>query len=455
MGSVIIHSMNEKTKKLKMKLTPFQHIIIGFLLLIIMGAILLVFPFANQQGKWTSPIDALFTATSAACVTGLVVHDTATYWNGFGQFVIIGLIQIGGLGVASMGMIGAILRQKKIGLSQRMLMQESISLGSISGIVGLTKFFIKTVVVVEIVGAVLLYPTFSKDFGWLKGIWYSIFHSISAFCNAGFDLMGVREEYSSLTYYYDRPMVLLPISALIIIGGLGFLTWRDIAKYKFRLRRYHLQSKIIILMTTALLIIPTLYLFFVEYDGMTKGQGLLSAWFQSVTARTAGFNSTDLNDFSGVTVLYYIILMITGGAPGSTAGGMKVTTLFVVLAVLFDYFHGTKNIALFHRSIPQGVINHAIIVFILYISMLVFGGTLISGIEHIALRDGLFEVGSAIGTVGLSMGVTPTLCNVSKIIIVLFMFVGRVGGVTIIYSIISTKNDSHLGKYPEEDVAVG
>ncbi len=412
-------------------------------------------PFASRNGEWTSPIDALFTSTSAACVTGLVVRDTYTSWTPFGQFIILVLIQIGGLGVATMGMLASLLRQKKIGLSQRMLMQESISSTRINGIVGITRFLIRTAIIIEVLGAILLAPTFIPEFGILKGIWYSIFHSISAFCNAGFDLMGFKGHYSSLTTYSNAPAVLLPISFLIIIGGLGFVTWQDIATHKNHIRKYHFQTKIILLMTFILLVGPAIYLYAFEYKNLHGSERILSAWFQSTTARTAGFNSTDLSDYNGITLLYYTILMVTGGAPGSTAGGMKVTTLFIILAILFDYFHGTKNIAIFHRSVSQSVINQAVIVFILYISMLVFGGTLISGIEGISLKAAIFEVGSAIGTVGLSLGVTPTLSTISKLIIALFMFVGRVGGVTLIYSIISTKQNPHQGKYPEEDVAVG
>ena len=442
-------------RKPYINLTPFQKIILGFFILILAGAVILMLPISNRNGSWTNPVDALFTSTSAACVTGLVVRDTYTSWTPFGQLIILTLIQIGGLGVATMGMLASILRQKKIGLSQRMLMQESISSTQFSGIVGITRFLIRTAIFVEITGALLLMPTFIPEFGLLKGLWYSIFHSISAFCNAGFDLMGFRGHYSSLTSYSNTPAVLLPISFLIIIGGLGFVTWQDIATHGFHIKKYHMQTKIILLMTMLLLIIPALYLYLFEYKHLHGSERLLSAWFQSATARTAGFNSTDLSNYNGITLLYYTFLMVTGGAPGSTAGGMKVTTLFIILAILFDYFHGTKNIAFFHRSIPQNVINQAVIVFILYISMLILGGTLISAIECISLKAAIFEVGSAIGTVGLSLGLTPTLSTISKLIIAIFMFIGRVGGVTLIYSIISTKQTPHQGRYPEEDVAVG
>jgi trk system potassium uptake protein TrkH len=448
-------STNIIKQKTRLELTPFQKIILSFFLLIIAGACILMLPISSRNGNWTNPIDALFTSTSAACVTGLVVRDTYTSWTPFGQIIILSLIQIGGLGVATMGMLASLLRQKKIGLSQRMLMQESISSTQFNGIVGITRFLVRTALFVEIIGAVLLMPTFIPEFGLLKGLWYSIFHSISAFCNAGFDLMGFRGHYSSLTAYSDNPAVLLPISFLIIIGGLGFVTWQDIATKGLHIKKYHFQTKIILLMTLILLILPTIYLFMFEYTDLKLSERALSAWFQSTTARTAGFNSTDLSHYNGITLLYYTFLMVTGGAPGSTAGGMKVTTLFIILAILFDYFHGTKNIALFHRSIPQNVINQAVIVFILYLTMLILGGTLISAIECISLKAAIFEVGSAIGTVGLSLGVTPTLSIASKLIISIFMFIGRVGGVTLIYSIISTKQNPHQGRYPEEDVAVG
>lgn len=314
-------------------------IIFGFLGVIIIGTLMLMLPVATADGKGAGLIEALFTSTSAVCVTGLVVKDTATYWSLFGKIIIIILIQIGGMGVVMIGVTIARLSGKKIGLMQRSTLQETISAPQVGGVVKLAWFIIKTAFLIELIGAVLLSLVFIPEFGVLKGIAYSVFHSISAFCNAGFDLMGEKQPLSSLTLYSENIIVNVVIMALIIFGGIGFLTWEDIKKNKFHFRKYRMQSKVILVFTVFLIVVPALYFYFAElgapvFSGLSSRQRVLGAAFQSVTMRTAGFNTLDLSEFSESGQSIMIVIMLIGGATGSTACGIKVTTIAVLLRLL-------------------------------------------------------------------------------------------------------------------------
>ena len=319
----------------KKRLTSFQIIIMGFLLVILTGSIFLMLPVSSRNGEVTPFLDALFTATSATCVTGLVIHDTATYWSVFGQAVILLLIQIGGMGVVTVAVSVVTISGRKIGLMQRSTMKEAIAAPSVGGIVRLTGFILKATILIEVLGAFLMVPVFWKDFGALKGIWYALFHSISAFCNAGFDLMGNMGQYSSLTGYAANGWINAVIIGLIVVGGIGFLTWDDVKSKGIHIRRYRMQSKVILVMTAVLIVIPFVIFLFGEFsrqiwDGMPLGEKIWASLFQSVTPRTAGFNTIDLNLFSEAGRTMVILLMLTGGSPGSTAGGMKTTTLAVL-----------------------------------------------------------------------------------------------------------------------------
>ncbi|MBR5769759.1 MAG: Trk family potassium uptake protein, partial [Clostridia bacterium] len=317
---------------LRKKLSSFQIIIFGFVLLILVGTVLLTLPISTQGEGGASFEDALFTSTSAACVTGLVTQDTATYWSGFGQAVILVLIQIGGLGVISVAAFIATISGRKISLFQRSMLQDSISAHQIGGVVRMTGFIFKAALIFEVSGALVLLPTFCSRYG-AAGIWMSFFHSISAFCNAGFDVMGGRSgSFSSLTSFAGSPGVVIPISLLIIIGGIGFLTWDDIATHKFRFRRYRTQTKVVLVTSGLLILIPAVMLFFGEYADFPIGERISLSLFQAITPRTAGFNTADLTALTSVGRMLIIVLMIIGGSPGSTAGGMKTTTI----AVLFS-----------------------------------------------------------------------------------------------------------------------
>lgn len=433
---------------------PVRIIILGFLALILTGAFLLMLPISTQSGKGTDFITALFTATSASCVTGLVVQDTATYWSHFGQGIIILLIQIGGLGVITMAISIVLMMGKKIGLSMRNRMQESISAPQISGIVRFTKFILGTTFVIELIGALSMMPVFVRDFGWREGIWNSIFHSISAFCNAGFDLMGVRQKFSSLTTYATNPVINVTIMLLIVIGGLGFLTWRDIAEHRWRIRRYRMQSKVILMMTFLLLAAGAIYFYFVEFKGEPQGRRIWLSLFQSVTPRTAGFNTADYSKMTDTGVMVYIILMLIGGGPASTAGGMKVTTVAVLFASAVAVFRNKKSASLYRRGVPSESVRSASAIIILYLTLFLAGAMFISLHEGIPLLTCMFETSSAIGTVGLTLGITSGLGSASRLVLITLMYVGRVGGLTLILATIAPKGIWE-GKYPEEKITVG
>lgn len=446
--------MKNATKKNHRHFTSFQVIILGFFSVILLGSLLLMLPFSTRDGQGASFADGLFTATSAVCVTGLIVRDTATYWSEFGQAIILTLIQIGGMGVVTIAVAIAVASGRKIGLMQRSTMQEAISAHQVGGIVRLTKFILKTSISIELLGALLLAPVFCKDFGIFKGLWYSVFHSISAFCNAGFDLIGVREPFSSLTSYASDPIVNFTIMALIITGGLGFVTWADIKKNKFHFRKYNMQSKVILTVTAGLLIFPAIYFFFCEFSNLPIGERILSSLFQSVTPRTAGFNTVDLTLLTETGLMIMIILMLIGGSPGSTAGGMKTTTVAVLFSSALAVFRKQDSAHFFSRRIPDNAVKNAATILMMYLTLFLGGGMVISYIEEVSLMSALFETSSAIGTVGLSLGLTPSLGMVSKSILILLMFFGRVGGLTLIFAALSERNNFG-SRYPQEKITVG
>lgn len=441
------------TIQLKKNLTSFQIIIFGFLGTILLGTLLLMLPISSKLGHMTPFMDALFTSTSAVCVTGLVVHDTATYWSSFGQFIILVLIQIGGMGVITVAASFAMISGRKISLMQRSTMQEAISAPKVGGIVRLTSFIIKITFLIELLGAVILAPVFYKDFG-TKGIWMALFTSISAFCNAGFDLMGVKAHYSSLTYYMSQPVINITIMLLIIIGGIGFLTWDDIRSNGFHVHKYRMQSKVILWTTALLLILPAIYFFFYEFGSLTMKERIFSSLFQAVTPRTAGFNTVDLTSMSETGQSITIALMLIGGSPGSTAGGMKTTTIAVLFATALSTFRRKEYASYFGRRIDEDVIKNAATIFLMYITLSFTGALIISITEGYPMLTCLFESASAIGTVGLTLGITPSLHLLSRIILILLMFFGRVGGLTLIFAALSG-TQKNVSKLPREKITVG
>ena len=446
--------MQQTNRSRHRHITSFQVISLGFLSVILLGSLLLMLPIATKSGQCTSFLDALFTATSAVCVTGLVVNDTATYWSLFGQGVILLLIQIGGMGIITIAIAIAVVSGRKIGLMQRSTMQEAISAPTVGGIVRRTQFIIRTTILIEIIGAALLAPVFCRDFGVWKGIWYSLFHSISAFCNAGFDLIGIRTPFSSLTSYSVQPIVNLVIMMLIIAGGIGFLTWEDIKNHKWHFKKYRMQSKVIFMVTGILIFLPALYFFYFEFSNVPLTERVWVSLFQSVTPRTAGFNTTDLSMLTGASKAMMILLMLIGGSPSSTAGGMKTTTFALLLLNVLATFQSRDDVTAFGRRIDVGVIKNAATIAMMYFILFFAGGMTISVYEGLPLSSCLFEAASAVGTVGLTLGITPKLHILSQIILIILMYLGRVGGLTLIYAVFSDKN-KRKARLPLDKIIVG
>ena len=446
--------MTQEKKYLRHHLTTFQMMILGFAVLILAGAALLMLPVSSAARIWTSFHESLFTATSAACVTGLVVEDTGSYWSGFGQWVILALIQIGGLGVITAAVTFLLLAGKNVSLKERSAMQEAIAAPSVGGIVRLTRFILKGTFLIEFFGALLLLPTFCADYG-RKGIWMAVFHSISAFCNAGFDILGQEENlYPSLTSYADSPAVNLVVMLLIILGGIGFLTWHDIYRNRLQIWRYQLQSKVILVMTGLLIFLPALLFFFSDFADMPFKDRVLLSLFQAVTPRTAGFNTASLTQMSDVSQAVTTGLMLIGGAPGSTAGGMKVTTLAVLFASAAATFRRRPETSIFRRRIDHEVIRNAATILILYLTLPFVGAAMISMSEKLPLGACLYETASAAGTVGLTLGLTPQLGVLPQYILILLMFLGRVGGLTLIYAAFSG-HEIIYARFPKGNITVG
>lgn len=438
----------------KNRFTSFQIIIWGFIAIILIGALLLMLPVSSKAGIITPFNEALFTSTSAVCVTGLVVQDTATYWSWFGQGIILVLIQIGGLGVITIAVSFALLSGRKISLMQRSVMQEAISAPKVGGIVRLTGFILKGAFLVEFTAAFIMMPVFVKDFG-AKGIWMAIFHSISAFCNAGFDLMGTEDaKYASLTSYISHPLINITIMLLIIIGGIGFLTWEDILKNKYRIKSYRMQTKVILTTSLLLILFPAFFFFFRDFADMPMQERIFSSLFQAVTPRTAGFNTADLTMMTQDGLGIVIALMLVGGSPGSTAGGMKTTTLAVLIANALACFRRKEDAQMFGRRIENSTVKNAATIFMMYIVFFFGGAIVISAVEDLSFSTCLFETASAIGTVGLTLGITPGLGVISQIILMILMFLGRVGGLTLIYAALPGSGKK-ISKLPQEKMMVG
>lgn len=438
----------------KKHLTSFQLIILGFAGVILFGTILLMFPISTLENVPTPFSEALFTATSAVCVTGLVVKDTGSYWSVFGQTVILVLIQIGGLGVVTVAAAVSLLSGKRISLMQRSTIQDAISAPKVGGIVRLTRFILKGTFLIETVGAMLLLPVFLSDYG-LKGVWMAVFHSVSAFCNAGFDILGTTENtFPSLMRYSGNAIVNVVIMLLIIIGGIGFLTWDDIYMNKMNFKRYRMQSKIILVTTACLIFLPAVFFFVCDLKNLPAGQRLLAATFQSVTTRTAGFNTINISEMSEASSAIMILLMLIGGSPGSTAGGMKTTTFTVLLLNAIATFRSQENAGAFGRRLEYHAIKNAATISMLYFTLFFCGGLAISIYEDIPLLDCLYEAASAVGTVGLTLGITPKLHVFSQVVLIILMYLGRVGGLTLIYAVFSGRNRGNA-KLPLEKITVG
>lgn len=445
-------------KKIIRRLTQTQMIVIGFCLVILSGTILLMLPISTREGVVTPPIDALFTTVSASCVTGLIIADTYQYWSIFGQIVIISLIQIGGLGFMTIGVFFAVVLRKKIGLWVRGTLQESVNIMQTGGIVRLAKKIIIGTAVFEGTGALILSIHFSRTMDWGQAVYYGIFHSVSAFCNAGFDLMGKDGEYISLTGYSGDWTVNLVIMLLIIIGGIGFFIWNDLSENKLHFRRWKLHTKITILMTLALVFGGAAVLFALEYNNTLAGRPLdeqiLCSLFGSVTARTAGFNTVDTAALTDSSKLFTALLMFIGGSPGSTAGGIKTTTFVVLAASVYSGLFDKRECSMFGRRLSRDVVRKASTVLCTNLMLCVTAVLIIVTATSLDVTDVIFEVASAMGTVGMSAGITRDLDAVSKISLIFLMFCGRVGSMTFALSLKGHKVEPPV-RLPEEEVMIG
>lgn len=440
------------------RLTKTQALALGYAVIILFGTLLLMLPISSKDGQYTNFLDALFTSTSATCVTGLVIADTFSKWTLFGQLVILAEIQIGGLGFMTIGVGFAIILNHRIGLWTRGTLQESVNIDKLGGIVNLVREVINGTLFIEGIAAIILTICFLKDFSFGKALYYGIFHSISAFCNAGFDLMGCMEPYGSFMVYNGNYVICIVLMVLIIIGGIGFYVWDDLYKNRLHVKRYRLQTKMVLIVTGVLILGGALLFFLLEkdsraYEGLTTGQKVLAAFFNSVTARTAGFNTTDTALLRPPSQLLTIILMFIGGSPGSTAGGIKTTTIAVIILAVSSTLKRV-NLNIFRRRIEDEIIRKATVVLSLNLFLIVIAVFVILINQNLPSLAVAFEVVSAVGTVGMSVGITRSLDAFSKLVIILLMYFGRVGSMTFALSFLARKKPTKI-KYPVEKINVG
>ncbi len=441
----------------KVKLSEVQVLALGFAILIFTGGAVLSLPISSSNGEATKFIDALFTATSATCVTGLITVDTGTHWNLFGQTVIIILIEIGGLGFMSFATFISVLIGRRITLKSRLLMQEAMNAFSIQGLVKMLKKVMLFTFVIQFIGAAILSTQLIPEFGIARGLYISIFSSISTFCNAGFDLFG---NFNSYTKYYDNSIILLTVSSLIAIGGLGFIVLLELYNYR-KTKKLSLHAKVVLLITGILIAGGTLAMFILEYTNpntianMSIKDKIVNSIVASISPRTAGINSVSTDGMTTAGKFLTVILMFIGGSPGSTAGGLKTSTFGIILCTAISVIRGKENAEIFGRTIPRGLQFKAITLLIIGMGLVMTVTMLLTITEpDEAFLDVLYEATSAFGTVGLTTGVTQRLSEVGKMIIITLMYLGRVGPLTVVMALISRKKGSNY-KYPEGKILIG
>lgn len=450
-----------ETIRKKKNLSPFKILAIGFATVILTGGILLSLPISSATGQFTSLLDTIFTATSAVCVTGLVVLDTGTYWSVFGQWIILILIEIGGLGFMALSTIFALLLGKRISLRERLVMQEAYNTFSLQGVINHVRYMLFFTLAVQGGAALILMTQFIPLYGIGTGIYYGIFHAISAFNNAGFDLLG---NFTSVTVLNTNKVVLMTLGTLINIGGLGYLVWREIIssiRSKKKLKNFSLHSKVVLTISLTLVLFGSLIFLIFEWNNPATMQGMrfsdkiVNSYFSATTPRTAGFNSISNSEMSPAGKLLTMGYMFIGGSPGSTAGGVKTTTLGIVIFTLISVLKGREDVEVYHKKLSQSTVYRAVAVFLLGISIVIMGVIVLSIAEVGATFEViLYEVLSAFGTVGLTQGITPSLTAVSKVTLTLIMYMGRVGPLTVMLALAGKQSKANV-KYPEGKLLIG
>ena len=435
-------------------------IALGFLAIILIVTALLMLPVSSAAGTMTDPLTALFTATSAVCVTGLVVVDTATHWSLFGKLVLITGIQIGGLGVMTVMALVSMLLGQRIGLRQRTLLQESVASLHIGGIVRLVRRAMIGTALIEGLGVVLLAFRFVPSLGWPRGLGYSLFHSISAFCNAGFDLMGtISGPYTSLESFVSDPLVNLTVIALILVGGIGFFVWDDLIQCRFRWKRMQLHTRLVLLLSALLVLVPAALFYAFERTnamaGLDTGGRVLASLFSAVTPRTAGFDTIATAELSDASALLTLLLMLTGGNPGSTAGGAKTTTMLLVLLLATSMLRREEDVHIMGRRIDMSLMRRACAIVVIYVSLAMVSTLALCALQpELALRDVLLEVFSAVDTVGMTTGITRQLGTASRLILIALMYAGRLGSLTFAILIAHRRTPAPV-QYPAGQLLIG
>ncbi len=446
------------TSKIKFRFSFEQIVVLGYFTIIMIGGILLSLPLASNTGTWTPYLNALFTATSATCVTGLVVYDTYQHWSLFGQTVILILIQIGGLGFMTIITIFSVYLKRNIGLHERKLLMQSTGSLEIGGVVRMVKRIVTGTFIFEGIGTLLLAIRFCPQMGLSDGLYAALFHAVSAFCNSGFDIMGRFGAFSSLSTYSNDYLVNLTIMTLIVTGGIGFIVWNDIIFHRHHLKKYQLHSKIALSATLILIVVGTFFFYVFEnqysLSDLSIPDKILASMFQSITPRTAGFNTINTGTLSESGHLLTILLMFIGGSPGSTAGGIKTTTFVVIILGALASSRHQSHINIFKRRLDENIVREASAIATLYVFLIVCSTLFITFIQDFEMKNVLFEVVSAIGTVGLSTGITTSLNEASKLVIMLMMFAGRVGGLTLAL-VLAEKRTHTQANRPIEKILIG
>lgn len=452
------YSPQKKRRRRQIKLSPAQSIAVGFAIIIFVGAVLLSLPVSARDRQYTPFINALFTAVSSTCVTGLAVYDTWTQFSAFGHAVILVLVQLGGLGFMTVAVLFSFATKKRIGLKERTVLSEAISSAQLGGVIRLVRRVLAGTLIFELAGALLLSIRFCPKLGFWRGLWYGLFHSVTAFCNAGFDLMGYLEPGSSMKLFIGDWMVVFTLMALVLIGGIGFSVWSDLVDTRFRWKKFSLHTKLILTVTAVLFVVPTVLFLIVEsnasMEGMSGGTRILAAMFQSVTTRTAGFIGLDNSELSSGGKLLTMLLMFIGGAPGSTAGGVKISTVAVAIVAIVCYIRGRADVNLFDRRLDTSLIRRAFCTVLFNVLLAVCGVFVICAAQPLPLEDVTFEVISAISTTGLSVGITSSLEALPKLVIILLMYAGRVGSLTVLVAAAEPRSTDKL-RNPEGKVIIG